>query len=138
MMVAEALGLLFFCWSRFGLAGRRRGLHTFSFLTLLYLAVFSILSARERRRFWATSPSRPLVAALLANVLLGTGLVLAGIPGLVPLSWRQTLVVFAYAMVSCLVVNDAIKVALIGRYVPALTPRISEASVPLTGSEGES
>jgi hypothetical protein len=35
------------------------------------------------------------------------------------LPWWQTLAVFAYAMVSCLVVNDAVKVALIRRLVPA-------------------
>ena len=30
-----------------------------------------------------------------------------------PLPWWQTLAIFAYAMVSCLVVNDAVKVAMI-------------------------
>jgi H+-transporting ATPase len=30
-----------------------------------------------------------------------------------PLPWWQMLVVFGYAMVSCLVVNDALKVAMI-------------------------
>jgi hypothetical protein len=30
-----------------------------------------------------------------------------------PLSWSNTLAIFAYALVSCLVVNDAIKVVMI-------------------------
>ena len=33
-----------------------------------------------------------------------------GLPGLKPLPWPQMLEIFGYAIVSCLVVNDAIKV----------------------------
>jgi hypothetical protein len=36
-----------------------------------------------------------------------------------PLPWPQTLAIFAYAMVSCLVVNDAVKVVMIKWRVPA-------------------
>lgn len=60
-MLAEALLLLWFCWSRFGLSTNNNSFYTFSFLTLLYLAAFSIVSARERRWFWATMPSNALV-----------------------------------------------------------------------------
>ena len=35
-----------------------------------------------------------------------------------PLPWSQTLVIFGYAMVSCLVLNDAVKVLTIKRRVP--------------------
>ncbi len=112
-MLAEALFLLWIGWSRFGLATDNNALYTFSFLTLLYFAAFSILSARERRAFWSTMPSRSLTAALLADVLTGTVLTRAGLPGLTPLPWSQTLAVFAYAMVACLLVNDALKVVLI-------------------------
>jgi len=41
-----------------------------------------------------------------------------GLPGLQPLPWSQTLVVFVYAVVSCLVVNDAVKVVMIRWRVP--------------------
>jgi hypothetical protein len=41
-----------------------------------------------------------------------------GLPGLLPLPWWQTLAIFAYALVSCLVVNDAVKVAMIKWRVP--------------------
>ena len=118
-MVAEALLLLWIGWSRFGLASNDNALYTFSFLTLLYMAVFSIVSARERHWFWTTMPSKTLVAALMAEVLTGTVLTLVGIPGLVLLPWWQTLAIFAYAMVSCLVVNDAVKVAMIKWRIPA-------------------
>ena len=112
-MVAEALLLLWIGWSHFGLATSDNALYTFSFLTLLYFAAFSIVSARERRSFWATMPSKTLVAAVIADVLIGTVLTFVGLPGLMPLPWWQTLAVFVFAMVACLGVNDAVKVAMI-------------------------
>jgi plasma-membrane proton-efflux P-type ATPase len=118
-MVAEALLFLWIGWSRFGLATNDDALHTFSFLTLLYFAAFSVVSARERSWFWATMPSKTLMTALAADALAGTVLTFVGLPGLVALPWRQALAIFGYAMVSCLVVNDALKVALIKWRVPA-------------------
>jgi H+-transporting ATPase len=118
-MVAETLLVLWFGWSHFGLAANSNALYTFSFLLLLYFAVFSVVSARERRWFWATMPSKTLVAALLADTLTGTALTLVGIPGLRPLPWLQILAVFIYSMISCLVLNDALKVAMIKWRAPA-------------------
>jgi P-type E1-E2 ATPase len=119
LMVAEALLVLWSGWSRCGLATDDRALYTFSFLTLLYFAAFSIVSARERRWFWATLPSKAVAAAVLAEVLVGTVLTRIELPGLMPLPWSQTLAIFAYAMVSCLIVNDTVKVLMIKWRVPA-------------------
>jgi magnesium-transporting ATPase (P-type) len=118
VMVAEALLLLWIGWSRFGLATNNNALYTFSFLTLLYFAVFSIMSARERRWFWATMPSKTLLGAVMADALVGTVLTFVGLPGLMPLSWWQVLAIFIYSMISCLVVNDALKVAMIKWRIP--------------------
>jgi H+-transporting ATPase len=118
-MVAEALLLLWIGWSHFGLATDDNALYTFSFLLLLYFAVFSIVSARERRWFWATMPSTVLLGAVAADALAGTILTFVGLPGLMPLPWWETLAIFGYAMVSCLVVNDAVKVTMTKWLVPA-------------------
>jgi hypothetical protein len=118
LMVAESLLALWVGWSRWGLAANDDALYTFSFLTLLYFAAFSIVSARERRWFWVTLPSKVVMAAVVAETLVGTVLTFAGLPGLMPLPWWQTLALFAFAMVSCLVVNDAVKVAMIKWRVP--------------------
>ena len=118
-MVAEALAFLWICWSRFGLATSDSALYTFSFLLLLYFAAFSVVSARERRAFWSTMPGKALIVALAAEVLVGTILTRVGIPGLMPLPWSQTLAILAYAAVSCLIVNDAVKVVIIKWRVPA-------------------
>jgi plasma-membrane proton-efflux P-type ATPase len=117
-MVAETLLFLRIGWSHFGLAANDNALYTFSFLMLLYFAVFSVVSARERRAFWSTMPSKALLAALTADALTGTILTRVGLPGLTPLPWSQTLAIFAYAMFSCLVVNDAVKVVMIKWRVP--------------------
>jgi H+-transporting ATPase len=118
-MVAESLLLLWIGWSHFCLAANDTALYTFSFLTLLYMAAFSILSARERHWFWATIPSKTLAGAIMADVITGTALTFVGLPGLLPLPWWQMLAIFFYALLSCLIVNDAVKVAMIKRLVPA-------------------
>jgi len=112
-MVAEALLFLWIAWSHIGLAAHTNALTTFSFLLLLYFAVFSIVSARERRSFWSTRPSKAFMSALVADACGGTVLTYVGLPGLTPLPWWQTLTIFAYALVACLCVNDAVKVAMI-------------------------
>ncbi|PKN44064.1 MAG: hypothetical protein CVU59_12625 [Deltaproteobacteria bacterium HGW-Deltaproteobacteria-17] len=117
-MVLETLLFLYVGWTRFGLASNDNALYTFSFLMLLYFAAFSIVSARERRWFWTTAPSKTLVAAVTAEVAVGTVLTLIGLPGLAPLPWWLTFAVFAYALFSCLLVNDALKVAMIKWRVP--------------------
>ena len=118
-MVAETLLMLWISWSRFGLSTDSRALHTFSFLMLLYFGLFSVVSARERRRFWATLPSKTFQAAIAADAIIGTALTRLGLPGLSPLPWWQTLTVFVYAMVACLILNDSLKVAMIKWRIPA-------------------
>jgi plasma-membrane proton-efflux P-type ATPase len=112
-MVVESLLLLWIGWSRFGLATNNDSLCTFSFLLLLYFAVFSVVSARERHWFWATMPSKTFLSAIAADAIVGTALTFLGLPGLTALPWWQPLAIFAYAMVSCLAVNDALKVLMI-------------------------
>lgn len=56
VMLGEALALLAFSWDRLQLANGDGRLQTFSFQLLLFFALFSIISVRERRRFWASCP----------------------------------------------------------------------------------
>ena len=78
-----------------------------------YFAAFSIVSVRERRWFWSSAPNRVLVAAVGAELVVGTALTRVGLPSLAPLPWEQTFAVLGYALFACLVVNDALKVALL-------------------------
>jgi len=117
-MVLEAFILLAIGWTQFGLATNDKALTTFSYLLLLYFSLFSVLNARERRAFWATLPSKPLMCALASVALIGTLITHAGLATLIPLPWIQTAELFAYAMISCLFVNDPMKVAMIKWRVP--------------------
>jgi plasma-membrane proton-efflux P-type ATPase len=143
-MVAETVLLLWIAWSHFGLETNNTALYTFSFLILLYFAVFSIVSVRERRWFWATAPSKILVSTLAAETLAGTVLTFVGFPGLQPLPWWQMLAIFIYALVACLGVNDAVKVAMIKWRVPNtvarkpldLTPQIATRAYELYEQRG--
>jgi hypothetical protein len=65
--------------------------------------------------------SGSLLAALTAELLVGTVLGLVGLPGLAPLPGGQTIAIFDYAMVACLVANDAVKVAMMKWWVPMAT-----------------
>jgi plasma-membrane proton-efflux P-type ATPase len=129
-MLAEALLFLSICWRPFGLAGDGGRLQSFSFLLLFDFAVFSLLSVRERRRFWATKPSRTLLAALATDTLVATGLTRAGLPGFGTLSWGQTWATLAFTALAGLGVNDAIKVAMLrgmkivaGAQIPGINGR---------------
>jgi H+-transporting ATPase len=122
-MVVETLLLLWMCWNNFGLATDLNSLHTFSFLVLLYFAVFAVVSARERHWFWATFPSKTFLSALVANLLIGTALTFAHIPELMPLPWWQELIIIVYAMLACLGVNDAVKVVMIKRLISGAVAR---------------
>jgi len=143
-MVAETLLLLGLGWSHFGLATDNNALYTFSFLLLLYFAVFSVVSARERSWFWATLPSKTFLLALAADALTGTVLTFVGLPGLKPLPWWQTVAVFVYAMVACLGLNDVVKVAMIKWRVPDavakkpvdVTPEIAKRAYELYEKRG--
>jgi H+-transporting ATPase len=86
-MVAETLLLLRIGWSRSGLATNNNALYTFSLLMLLYFAVFSVASARERSWFCVTLPSKTFLLALSADAIVGTVLTLVRLPGFVPLPW---------------------------------------------------
>jgi magnesium-transporting ATPase (P-type) len=143
-MVAETLFFLWFGWSRFGLATDSNALDTFCFLMLLYFCVFSVVSVRERRWFWATAPSKSFTAALIAGALAGTILTFVGLPGLTPLPWQQTIALFVFALVTCLGLNDAVKVAMIKWRAPNavarkpvdVTPQIAKRAYELYEQEG--
>ena len=143
-MVAETLLLLWIGWSSFGLATDSNALCTFSFLTLLYFCVFSIVSVRERDWFWTTKPSNTFMLSLIAGAVVGTVLTYVGLPGLMPLPWWQTLAILAYSAVACLGVNEAVKVGMIksrvliaaARKPSDLTPQIAKRAYELYEQRG--
>jgi H+-transporting ATPase len=113
LMLVEALGLLAIGSHLFDLSGGR--LQTFSFLTLLLFAVFSIVSIRERRAFWRSRPGWVLAVALTADALIGVTIAHFGLAELGPLPLQQIAFVGASALLCSLVLNDIVKVVLTER-----------------------
>ena len=115
LMVGETLALLWVGWRLFDLGREQAILQTFSFQMLFYFALFSIISARERRHFWASWPSGTLIAALCLDGVAGTLLTVVGIPGLMPVPWHQTVFVLVAAAICSLLINDFVKAVLFRR-----------------------
>ena len=117
-MLAEAMGLFAIGWRYFDLAHDVGRLQTFTFETLLFFAICSIISMRERRAFWSSRPSAPLLAALGLDALAGVLVGLFGFGDLRPLPQAELGFVAAYALISSLVLNDRLKGALIAGRQP--------------------
>jgi len=115
VMLAEALGLLAIAWSCYGLGAAPGQLHTFTFQTLLFFALFSILSIRERRAFWASRPSAILTTALLADACVGLLIGLVGLAELRPLPLAQTGLIVGFSLVCSLGINDLFKSLFLAR-----------------------
>ena len=113
LMLLENLAMLAAGWRLFGLDRDLALAQTFSFQALLYFALFSLLSIRERGPFWRSAPSPVLAAALAGAGLAGALLPLADLPGLRRIPAGQTLAVVAGAAVANLLINDVVKVILV-------------------------
>ena len=128
LMLVEALGLLAIGWHGFDLGNHDGQLRTFVFQALLFFALFSLLSIRERRAFWASSPSLLLAAALAGDACAGVMIGIYGLAELAPLPLGQTAVIIVYALVCSLVVNDFVKVALLARHQSPTRPASYDGS----------
>jgi plasma-membrane proton-efflux P-type ATPase len=113
LMLAEALGLLAIGWRRFDLDSH--GLNTFAFQTLLFFALCSILSIRERRPFWKSRPGWILGAALTADAITGLGIGMFGLGEMRPLPLDQTAFIVGYVLVCSFSINDFTKTYMLRR-----------------------
>ncbi len=124
LMLAEALAVLAFGWHRFGLDLHDGLREAFAFQTLLFFSLASVVSARERRVFWSSLPSRALAAALAAAAAGGFVIGVTGLGRLAPLPPAASLLAAAAALAGTLLVNDPLKAALLARLArPRVRPR---------------
>jgi len=113
LMVFESLGILYIGLSYYGLLDRIDQLHTFVFNFLTFSGYFTVLSVRERRHFWESRPSRALAISIAINMAIVSLISIIGIPGLAPVDPEKLLVVISYSFVTCLLLNDLVKVFLV-------------------------
>jgi H+-transporting ATPase len=127
-MLVEALGLLAIGWHRFGLGNNEGQLRTFTFQTLLFFALFSLVSIRERRFFWSSRPSTVLTVALIADACAGVLIGYYGLAEMRPLPLVQSAFIVSYALACSLLINDFVKTMMIAPHRPALE---GQAALPV-------
>lgn len=128
LMLIEALGLLMLGWRWFDLGDHGGRLQTFTFATLLFFALFSIISIRERRFFWSSRPSTTLLGALMADAAVGIVIAFSGLAEMKPLSPSEVGLVLGYAFLCSLLINDVVKTILMGRKARALPVALAAAA----------
>ena len=110
--VIESLGLLYLGLNYLDLSNSAV-LNTFSFDMLLFGGLFTIFVVRERGNFWESKPSRPLLIAIIADILISSIISIIGIPGLAPIPPMYVALALAWFFVFGLLLNDQIKTRLL-------------------------
>jgi H+-transporting ATPase len=119
LTVAESFAALYIGVAVFGLSGELEGLHMFIFAYLVFSGLFNVFILRERKHFWHSRPSKPLLTAIIVDVALVMGISLFGFYDLLPITLAELAFALGWALVSSLVLNDPIKVKLIERLANA-------------------
>jgi len=122
LMLAENLALLAFGPPLLGLGADPARAQTFSFQSLLYFGLFSMMSVRERGHFWRSRPSPVLLGAVLADAIVGALLPFLRLPGLHPLPLLHTAAIVGVAALASLGLNDLVKTVLVRRAGLARAP----------------
>ena len=110
--VVESLALLYIGLNYIGLSNNAL-LNTFSFDMLLFGGLFTIFVVRERGNFWTSKPSRPLLATILADILISSAISIIGIPGLAPIPALYVVIALGWFFTFGLLVNDQLKTRLL-------------------------
>lgn len=120
-IVIESLGLLYIGLKYLALTNIS-ALNTFSFDMLLFGGLFTIFVVRERSNFWKSRPSRPLLTAIIADMVISSLISVFGIPGLAPIPPLYVLLAFVWFLFFVLLVNDQLKLRLL-RFINAKQKR---------------
>jgi H+-transporting ATPase len=111
-IVAESFGLLYLGLTYLNLSNTSQ-LNTFVFDILLFGGLFTIFVVRERGNFWKSKPSKPLLVAIIVDIIISSLLSVIGIPGLAPIPILYVMIVLGWFFVFGILVNDQIKKRLI-------------------------
>jgi H+-transporting ATPase len=116
VVVAELLIILGIGLHYFALGNNIDQLYTFSFELLIYVELCDMLIVRERKHFWDSRPSKPLLIIILGDLLLVLLISILGLPGVTPINPTIALAVPAFSFAIAFLVNDFIKVPLIKKF----------------------
>jgi len=91
-------------------------LQTFTFQALIFIELLDVLIIRERRHFWSSKPSKALLAALTLDLFVVFFISTMGFPGIEPIPLRAALVIVVFSFAAVFLVNDPVKVFLVGKF----------------------
>jgi H+-transporting ATPase len=111
-IVVESFGLLYLGLTYLDLSNISQ-LNTFVFDILLFGGLFTIFVVRERGNFWKSKPSKPLLIAIVVDIIISSLLSVIGIPGLAPIPPLYVVIVLGWFFVFGILLNDQIKNRLI-------------------------
>ena len=120
LLTLEAVAIFWGVSVLFSLPFEGPQMHTLSFSVLLFLGLFSVLSMRERRSWFSSTPSPASGLSLLGALVAGAALSILGAPGLMALGARPIMVTLFGAAIATLLVNDPIKARLFRRASAAI------------------
>ena len=107
-IVAESFGLLYLGLTYLNLSNTAQ-LNTFVFDILLFGGLFTIFVVRERDNFWKSKPSKPLLLAIIVDIILSSLISAVGIPGLTSIPLLYVMIVLGWFFIFGILVNDQIK-----------------------------
>ncbi len=107
-IVVESFGLLYLGLTYLNLSDTAQ-LNTFVFDILLFGGLFTIFVVRERDNFWKSKPSKPLLLAIIVDIILSSVISAVGIPGLTPIPLLYVMIVLGWFFIFGILVNDQIK-----------------------------
>lgn len=114
LVIAELMIFVHAGPSYFGIQGLPQ-LQTFTFQALIFIELLDVLIVRERRHFWRSMPSKALLSALGLDLLVVFLISTTGFPGIEPIPLRAALVIVAFSLAAVFLVNDPVKVFLVGK-----------------------
>jgi H+-transporting ATPase len=117
LSIIEGVALTLLGLSYFGLNGDVNRLYTFTFTYLALTALFTLLSVRERSRFWKSRPSNPMLIMTALEILTIFVIASLGFWDLGPLGYMPLLAITAFILIVTFIVNDWVKAHLIGNTV---------------------
>ncbi|MDE1830575.1 MAG: HAD-IC family P-type ATPase, partial [Thaumarchaeota archaeon] len=91
-------------------------LYTFTFAYLVIESLFSLMIVRERGRFWKSRPSNVLLITTVTEISIVAAISLLGFLELAPLGYIPLLAIIVYSLVASFLVNDPLKVYLVGKF----------------------
>ncbi|MDM7999554.1 MAG: plasma-membrane proton-efflux P-type ATPase [Dehalococcoidia bacterium] len=116
LVAGQGMLLIYVGFYRLGLRDDISQLYTAVFDFLVFASLFTLLTVRERGRFWDSTPSKTLVLSVLAAVAAVFLISRFGVHDLAPISPAWTLAIMGYSAFVCLLVNDYAKALLLKKF----------------------